>query len=131
MRVTLISFGLALVLAGTAEAQAIDLPRAVSNPKSPAIGNPQLAPEVLTGLLVMTEDGKGNKTIRYIPVNYLNIEALCVALGGSSIDLRSLYYGGRPQSQATARGAAGSLNRNAPLSPFVPAGVRDIVGLQH
>lgn len=115
MRVVLICAGLALALAGGTWAQVIDNPRPV-----PGIG---------PGLLVLAKDTQGNTVMRYVPVKYLNVEALCAALGGAGIDLRPLHPGAR-LSQRPARGTGGRLDRGAPLAPFVPSGVRDIVGLR-
>jgi len=132
MRVALICLGLALVLAGATGVQIINLPRVTGAPETATIDNPQPMPDLWPGLLVLVGNGDGTTTTRYIPISYLNIAALCAALGGTSIDLRPLHYGngGRVGSQGSARGAGGGLNRTAPLAPFVPSSVTHIVGLQ-
>ncbi len=121
------------------------------------------------GLLVSARKADGTTVIRMIPVCYLDLTALCQALGGTVINLygtatigqnaqpanrfnmpgmpQAGYQPGMPQSgglpgQPTggATGGAigappgalsgGTLNPNAPLAPFIPAGVQTVVGMQ-
>jgi|GEM_PF-2492718 len=127
MRVMFICIG--LLLAGCVWSQAIDLPAAASAPEV-TIDIPRPAPELWPDLLVVADNADDDaKIVRYIPINHLDIRALSLALGGSYIDLRPLYFGNGGQGPAR-QGQNGGLDRNAPLSPFVPPGVRDILGLQ-
>jgi hypothetical protein len=113
------------------------------------------------GLLVGAQGDDGKTYIRMIPVNHLNLAALCDALGGTMINLYgtvNLNQGGQPGSRFNMPGMpqsgysggapsplggggaigtpgsaprGGSLNPNAPLVPFIPTGVTNITGLQN
>ncbi len=101
------------------------------------------------GVLVVAQAEDGTRVSRFIQVNYLNLSALCAALGGTTVNL----YGSRgmmapsapvtnsvpnflPQPLPTgapapsAPGAPhGRLDRSGPLAPLVPSPITDVVGV--
>ncbi|MHB9130715.1 MAG: hypothetical protein ACYDBB_06455 [Armatimonadota bacterium] len=126
MRTLILLAGLAMMLAGAAQAQQF--------------------------LLVSAQDADGTVVVRKIEVSYIDVGALARALGGTTLNL----YGYRdPQAPAhpnqpapmnqppapaqqtlpagplTATPApASNLNPNAPLAPLVPPGIMDIIGVR-
>lgn len=63
---------------------------------------------------------------RVLTIRYLDLAALCQALGGSVIDLRPLFA---PTPGAPNVSFQPTLNPNAPMASFVPEGVTEIVGV--
>jgi len=76
--------------------------------------------------VVLTADTPAGPVYRVVPVHDLNVIALCAALGGSYIDLRPLSV---PNGGAPVINVHTGLNPNAPLAPYLPQGITDIVGI--
>jgi hypothetical protein len=81
------------------------------------------------GVLAMANDAGGNVATRFIPVRFINLDALCAALGGYTIHL-SLTRLPRGAPPLIPR-PGGSIDRGAPLAPFVPREITDIIGIAY
>lgn len=129
MRVALLCGGLALVLASGAWSQIVAI-SGTAAPEPQVINDAWPVPVIWSGAPASSES---TQVVRVIRVNYLDIRMLCEALGGSYIDLRPLYAGYGGQGQASVNGGAvgNGLNRNAPLSQFVPQSIHNITGIDY
>ena len=125
MRMIIIVLGLLVLLAGAAQAQVqlLTMPREFT----PTGNLDGASARQWTNLLIQARGPQDTSVVRYITINYLDVQALCNALGGYCIDLRPLYNPNGGQVQAT--GNPNGLNPGAPLAPFIPAGITHIIGL--